>query len=128
VPSFFILNTMNLSQIAWKVAEMKGYAHYAEQGWRILVSVVDNTGYDFAIERDGVFKSVNVKVAGRKDLSEPDSWSVSQPGNRRDISMLTRVDILLVWMPEHERFIELPGEFLRGHKCRRIRRSLFPTK
>lgn len=113
----------------WQTIELHGYAYYSSRGYRVLVPLVRHTGYDFAIEKGGEFLRINVKVAGLKDKKDIHSWAISRAsgvaGNR--VSRPPRsVDMFLVWLPQENRFIELPGDFLgKGHsKHRRIPRQL----
>ena len=89
----------------WKTVEILGYTHFAKDGYRILISLVDNHCYDFVAEKDCKFIRVNVKVAGLRDKKEPDSWSISKAGRGSDLP-----DVFLVWLPDRELFIELPGD------------------
>lgn len=100
----------------WDTIELKGYSYYSEKGYRILIPLIHNNGYDFVAEKDGEFLRVNVKTAGPKDPSQGDSWAISKSGAQGKESC----DIYLVWHPTDEKFIELDGNFLEGHKCRRL--------
>ena len=108
----------------WETVELLGYAHYSELGYRILVPVVRNDGYDFVAERDGEFVRVNVELAGLKDSKDPTSWSVSQASAASASHRKTapECDVFLAFLPDQQRFIELPGDFLSGgnSKSRRI--------
>jgi len=112
----------------WQTIELLGYAYYSDRGYRILVPVVRNEGYDFVAEKDGGFLRVNVKVAGLKDKSNPNSWSISQAsGGSSGHSTKSPCDVYLAYLPEHQRFIELPGSFLSAgnSKSRRIPKEMF---
>ena len=105
----------------WQQAELLGYAYYVEKGYRILVPIVRYDAYDFVAEKDGVFIRVNVKVAGLKDKSDPNSWAISQAsGGLPGKTQKGTVDILLTWI--QKRFIELPGDFFKdgNSKSKRI--------
>lgn len=107
----------------WQQIELMGYAYYAERGYRILVSLVRTDGYDFVAEKDGLFVRVNVKTAGLKDKSQPESWSVAQAsGGHTGYHENNQVDTYLAWLPHQQRFIELDGDFLHGgnSKSKRI--------
>lgn len=107
----------------WQQAEVNGYGYFIEKGYRILVPLVSGEGYDFVAEKDGEFIRVNVKLAGLKDKSNPNSWAISTASGasrkRKDNNL---VDCYLVWMPSLERFVELDGQFLNtgNSKSRRI--------
>lgn len=112
----------------WQTAELLGYAYYSERGYRVLVALVRNDGYDFVAEKDGAFVRVNVKVAGLKDKANPNSWSISQAsGGANGHSIKVPCDVFLTYLPEQHRFIELPGSFLNAgnSKSRRLPRSVF---
>lgn len=91
----------------WKTVEMLGYAYYACRGWRVLVSLVEAPGYDFVIEKDGVYKRVNVKMAGTKG---PGSTAISQAGCAKRNGQI-KTDVFLAYIPNGGYFIELPGDF-----------------
>ena len=103
----------------WKTIEMLGYSYYASKGYNILIKLVSNSHYDFVIEKNGNFKRVNVKLAGRKDPKRINSWAINTSGNydKKKINALA-VDLFLVWMPEHRKFITLPGDFFKGSKSK----------
>ena len=86
--------------------------YYVTHGWRVLTPLIETHDYDFVIEKDGVFKRVNVKLAGYKG---PGQLSISQAsgaaGRKKHHS---NVDIYLAWIPTHQRFIELPGDYLQS--------------
>jgi len=113
----------------WEVVELMGYAYFAELGYRIFVPLVRGDGYDFIAEQNGLFLRVNVKLAGLKDKSDQNSWSISQASGsiqnspRRD---KTTCDIFLTYLPFSNRFIELPGSFLDSgnSKSKRIPKEL----
>ena len=96
-----------------------GYTHYILKGYRVLVSIVSNTGYDFAIEKDAVFKRVNVKTAGLKSKRYSNSWSISQSGtNGAYKNEQLCCDIFLVYLPCSDKFIELDGDFFSGYSSK----------
>lgn len=112
----------------WQEVEMLGYTHFASKGYRILIPLVSNEGYDFVAEKEGEFVRVNVKKAGLKDKRDPRSWSISQSSGGCSTSRDRQsVDVYLTWMPEQKRFIEIEGGFLNGgnSKSRRIPSSLY---
>lgn len=98
----------------WKVIEIRGYEYYANKGYRILISLVTNSGYDFVAEKDNKYIKVNVKMAGLKSRKDPNSWSISKSGGKSNcIGKINKdVDIYLVWLPHKNKFIELPANFL----------------
>jgi len=103
----------------WRTIEMLGYTHYAHQGYRILVPLVDGRDYDFVAEKNGTFLRVNVKMAGLKDLARNNSWSIalsSGSGNR--VHLGTEVDVYLAYVAPIKKFIELPGNFFVGSKSK----------
>lgn len=107
----------------WQSVELLGYSYYSSQGYRILVSLVRTDGYDFVAEKDGTFIRVNVKKAGLKSRKYPNSWSVSMASGSSGSPTAgggspTQADILLVYLPNQERFIELPGDFFNGAKSK----------
>lgn len=103
----------------WRAIEMLGYSHYAELGYEILVPLVSCTGYDFIIKKGNEYKSVNVKKAGLKSPSSPNSWSISRPGRKEDYSKdIIETDIYLVYLPHQKRFITLPSTFFFGYASR----------
>ena len=114
----------NSHQPLWKSIELLGYHYYSTQGFRILVSLIDNSAYDFVIEKDGCFQRVNVKMAGVKDNKQPNSWSIGVAGGptRRyraaedTVKSKGVTDIYLVWLPTQGGFIELSGNFFEGSK------------
>jgi hypothetical protein len=103
----------------WKTVEMMGYAYYSERGYRILVSLVDNTSYDFVAEKDGVFLRVNAKVASIKDTSRSNSWSIAvSSGSSGRLDKERDVDVFLAYIPDTKKFLELPGDFFSGTKSK----------
>ena len=116
----------------WKVVEMMGYAYYCERGWRILLPIVDTSGYDFCIEKGGVFKRVNVKRAGLKDKSRSNSWCIAvASGAHNEIVKAQTADIFLAYVAVDEGvFVELPGDFFHGtvSKSRVIPTKLIPRR
>ncbi len=111
----------------WKTVELLGYTYYSERGYRILIPLVSNEGYDFVAEKDGEYLRVNVKKAGLKDLSNPRSWSVSKASGANAKSTHNPeklpVDVFLAYIPApHNKFIVLPGDFFSGSntKAKRI--------
>ncbi len=110
----------------WETKELLGYAYYSERGYRILIPLVKNRGYDFVAEKDGKFIRVNVKVAGLKDKTRKKDWSISLAGGSGYITQNKRnglyVDVYLVCLPDKKEFIELPGDFFADvvSKCKRI--------
>ena len=105
-------------KINWRVAEVSGYAYYIERGYRILVSLVDSHGYDFVIEKDGLFSRVNVKVAGLKNKRDLKIWSISRSGTSSVIDSGPVCDIFLVYLPLTGNFIELDGDFFNGSRSK----------
>lgn len=107
----------------WQQIELLGYTYYAKQGYRILVPLVRNDGYDFVAEKDGAFIRVNVKTAGLKDKRQSDSWSISYAsGSYAGHRLNNSVDVYLVWLPHQEKFLEMNGDFLNSgnSKSKRI--------
>lgn len=114
----------------WQTIELLGYAYYSERGYRVLVSLVRNDGYDFVAEKDGEFVRVNVKVAGLKDKTDSNSWSISQSsGVASGHSTKAPCDVFLTYLPEQQRFIEVSGSFLNAgnSKSRRLPKEMFLT-
>ena len=116
----------------WHVAELLGYAYYAERGYRVLAPLVRNDGYDFVAEKDGQFIRVNVKMAGLKDKNQPNSWAISKAsGAAANTSNVikTACDVFLVYVPVLSMFVELPGTFLDGgnSKSKRLPKELVTT-
>ena len=111
----------------WEVVELLGYTHYAAKGFRICVPLVRNDGYDFVAEKDGLFFRVNVKLAGLKDKSDPNSWSISKASGAASKNVKTSCDVFLVYLPHFSRFIEIDGQFFDGgnSKSKRIPSNLF---
>ena len=108
----------------WKQVEVNGYGYFVNKGYRVLIPVVSSEGYDFVAEKDGEFLRVNVKLAGLKDKKDKNSWAISASSGSSDNPRTNRhsVDVLLVWMPPLNRFIELDGDFLNhgNSKSRRV--------
>ena len=103
----------------WKTVEILAYSHFAGQGYKILVPLACNDDYDFVIHKDGVFKTINAKLAGLKGKS-PNSWSISNSTN------FEKVDILLIYMPKHAKFIEVKASLLNNN--RQGHAKLIPTE
>lgn len=102
----------------WRSIELLGYYYYSKQGYRIFVQLIGNSHYDFVIEKDNMFKRVNVKVASLRKKTEHNSWSISLPGSYKQKEKSDRTpftDIFLVWLPNINNFIELPGSFFDGY-------------
>jgi hypothetical protein len=98
-----------------------GHAHYMQQGWRVLLSVYDTSCYDFVIERDGEYRSVNVKQATRRKDRTRGYWIANAGGLPRDIVP----DLYLVWLPRERQFVELPGDHLKGRSSRSVPMNMF---
>ena len=113
----------------WKEIELLGHVYYAKQGYRILVSLVENHGYDFVAEKNGRFIRVNVKTAGLKDKNDKESWSIAEAGGStpKKKQYPSEVDVYLVWVPTLDKFIEMPGDFLDNmrSKSRRIPKKFY---
>jgi hypothetical protein len=112
----------------WETAEILGYSYFSNLGYRICVPIVRNDGYDFVVEKDGEFLRVNVKVAGLKDKSNPNSWAISQAsGGSKGRSEKKKCDVFLVYLPHLSRFIEVEGSFLDtgNSKSKRLPKELF---
>ena len=110
-----------LKDIDARSAEPLAEAYYMAKGYN--VSKPNNLAlhYDLVIEKDGEFKTVNVKLAGLKDKKEPNSWSISANITRRNslrnpckFRVLKKPDIYAVWMPNKKDFVELPSNFFDG--------------
>lgn len=114
----------------WKQVEVMGYSYYIERGYRVLVPLVSSEGYDFVAEKNGKFVRVNVKCAGLKDKTQPNSWCIAQAsGGSKKPRRSHSVDVYLTWMPSVNRFLEIDGEFLNSgnSKSRRIPRLMYLT-
>lgn len=99
----------------WIHTEFAGYAYYAALGYRVLAPLVRNDGYDFVVEKDGRFKRVNVKTAGLKNPSRPNSWSISRSSGAYKPGVNTSdVDEYLVWLPHQKRFVTVEGNYMNG--------------
>lgn len=111
----------------WETIELLGYAYYAKRGYRILISLIKFSGYDFVIEKEGNFARVNVKTCGLKDRRDPNSWCIMQAGyTYAHPEKNYPADLYLAWLPDKGDFIELPGTFFdkTKSKSRRIPKSL----
>lgn len=113
--------------ISWQTVELMGYAYYSERGYKILVPLVHNDAYDFVAEKNGEFIRVNVKLAGLKNKRIANSWSVSLASGSAYKTTSGKVDVFLAYLPEHGRFVELPGDFFEGtnSKSRNIPRHMY---
>lgn len=104
---------------SWASVEMMGYAYYSDKGYRILISLVDNSIYNFVAEKSGVFLRVNVVQAFINDKSKPNSWAVSRAATTLTShdyhsKIEDMLDIYLVWLPNVSKFIELDADFFKG--------------
>lgn len=133
-------------ELNWETVEALAYAHCTSLYFSVLVPLIKSKSYDLAIEKDGVVKLVNVKIAGLKDRKQPDSWSISVAGGSLDTIYKTdkdrenyvskileskgKIDVFLVWLPHQNRFIELPGNFFSdyGSKSKRIPKKILRGK
>jgi len=96
----------------WRTVEMLGYTHYSLLGYRVLVPLVNNFGYDFVAEKDGEYLRVNVKVASNKDPVRKNSWAISKTGRQtKNTKQKNSVDVFLAYLPTQKKFVELPGNF-----------------
>lgn len=96
----------------WKTVEVSAYSYYVDRGYRVFVPLVTNEGYDFLAVSDDKALRVNAKLAYLKDRSQPDSWAIST--TPRGLANPDTVDVFLVWMPDREHFIEVPGTHFVG--------------
>ena len=110
-----------LKNIDARSAEPLAEAYYMAKGYN--VSKPNNLAlhYDLVIEKDGEFKTVNVKLAGLKNKDRPNSWSINANIIRRNslsnpykLKVLKKPDIYAVWMPNKKDFVELPSNFFDG--------------
>ena len=110
-----------LKDIDARSAEPLAEAYYMAKGYN--VSKPNNLAlhYDLVIEKDGKFKTVNVKLAGLKDKNRPNSWAINaniirrnSPSNPYKIKVLKKPNIYAVWMPNKKDFVELPSNFFDG--------------
>ncbi|MBA7626978.1 hypothetical protein ES703_34439 [subsurface metagenome] len=118
--------------LEWSDIELHGYLYYSQQGYRILVPPVINKGYDFAIEKNGRFKRVNVKKAWMKPYKTSPSYHISTNLHKlkkyRDLPLPEALkflkndcDLFLIWLPDHNKFIETTPDFLvwtNSARCR----------
>jgi hypothetical protein len=115
---------MKEATIRWMTTKMLGYSYYAAKGFRVLVPLVKTRTYDFVVEKYGDFIRVNVKIAGLKDKNDPDSWSINLSGDDHKGRKwrYETIDVFLAWLPEEERFVEVPGTIFNGtaSKAKRI--------
>ncbi|KKN85517.1 hypothetical protein LCGC14_0278400 [marine sediment metagenome] len=81
-----------VAETNWQTVELTGYSYYSNKGYRILISLVTDHGYDFVAEKDGEFIRVNVKVAGLKAKTIKNSWSISKGGA---LTTKSEVDVYL---------------------------------
>lgn len=107
---------MTKESVDWRTIEISGYTYYSSKGYRILVSLANNTVYNFAIEKDGEFSRVHVTQAFLKDRNKPNSWAASRTATTLsksdyDDNVEQLIDIYLVWLPHQARFIELEADF-----------------
>ena len=103
----------------WQTVEMQGYAYYSKRGYRILVPLVNNTGYDFVAEKNGEYLRVNVKVASIKDPARSNSWGISMAsGAAYCLENPVAVDVFLAYIPDTGEFLELPGTFFVGTRSK----------
>lgn len=103
----------------WVSIELLGYTYYSKRGYRILVPLVINKGYDFIAEKEGEFIKVNVKSAHKHGSN----WCIST--SMCETKQGTQCDIFLAWLPEKNKFIELPGDFFKKSRMARISTSLY---
>ncbi|MBA7678148.1 hypothetical protein ES703_86419 [subsurface metagenome] len=116
----------------WSNVELSGYLHYSQQGYRILVPLVIQKGYDFAIEKNGRFKRINVKKAWTNHSREKAAYyiltNMHKAKKYQDLPLPEALkvlkkdcDLYLIWLPGHNKFIETTPDFLiwtRGKRCR----------
>lgn len=115
---------VSAQHLDWRTVEALGHAYFIQRGWRVLISPYDTATYDFVAERDSVFVRVNVKSAKRSS----GSYRISKPGgqrNRGDLRPRPDPDHYLVWLVDHRRFVELPGDFLAEVSCKAVPSSLY---
>lgn len=92
-----------------------------QHGWRILLCINETKQYDFVIERDGEYRSVNVKQATRRN-NRPRGYIIGAAGG---VKRERGPDLYLVWLPRERRFLELPGDFLKGRSSRIIPKAMY---
>jgi len=109
-----------VDKVNWDSVELLGYSYYSSKGYQILVPLVHSCPYDFVAVKDGVYLKVNVKLAGLKDSSHKNSWSISMASGASKLgtSKHGEVDVFLVYMPSSSKFIELDGDFFNGSKSK----------
>jgi hypothetical protein len=97
--------------VTWRAAEALGHAYFLERGARVLISPYDSACYDFVAAFGTRFVRVNVKLATFTQRT----YQVCRAGHNSEDP-----DLILAWLPNHATFIELPGDFLKSVKTRRI--------
>ena len=96
----------------WQEIELLGMHYYLAGGWRVLTPLIETHDYDFVVEKDAVFKRINVKLAGYKS---PNQLAISQAsGSAGKKKHHSNVDEYLVYIPNQDRFITLPGDYLQA--------------
>ncbi len=101
---------------------MLGYSYYSRRGYNILVKLVCNATYDLVIEKNGEFKTVNVKKAHKNKSS----WCISMTGRNSPAKKRQYADIYLCWISAYNRFVEFPIEAFPTQA--RSRQRVIPAK
>lgn len=113
----------------WETVELMGYAYYSNKGYRILVALIDTSGFDFVAYKDNEYIRVNVKKAGLKSRTITNSWCIPKASGAKTTPTPSCItcDVYLAWLPEKEEFLELDGTFFIGvsSKSRIIPKALY---
>ncbi len=112
-----------LKYVDARSAEPLAEVYYMTKGYNVSKPNNEALHYDLVIEKDGKYKTVNVKLAGLKSKDRPNSLSINANIIRRNslsnpykLKVLNKPDIYAVWMPNKKTFIELSGNFFDGVK------------
>lgn len=105
-----------------------GYTYYTAKGYRILLPILDQSHYDFVAEKQGEFIRVNVKLAKIEQHFKNGNtkYSIYSAGSRK--RELVKADVLLSWLPDRGRFVEVPAEMMNGRSVLKIPQNLLTSK
>ena len=122
-----------LKYVDARSAEPLAEVYYMTKGYNVSKPNNAALHYDLLIEKNGKFKTVNVKLAGLKNKDRPNSWSINANIMRRNslsnpykFKVLKKPDVYAVWMPNKKTFVEISSNFFDGVK--RSNNKLLPKE
>lgn len=94
-----------------------GIAYFGANGYTVNIPLNDTQWYDFIVEKDGVFQTVQCKATGSKDNAITLRSSGGTNGSTYDTVINHPIDLLFCLDKDLNMFV-IPGEELRARNCK----------